>query len=419
MSGIKAGTFILLVTAAVISAGCSKSGAAAMAPQAPDVDVVTVVKRDLPVYHEWIGTLDGLVNAAIRAEVTGYLLEQSYREGAHVRKGQLLFQIDPRPFQATVDQAKAQVAEADGQSAQARAQLVQSRAELAAAEAAQRRTQLDEDRYVPLAKQNAVTQQDLDNARQNNLSAKAQVDGARAKIETAKAQIQAAEAAVGAAKAALETATVNLGFTRLTSPIDGIAGTAQVQTGNLVSPSSDPITTVSTIDPIKAVFTVSEQEYLAFSRHQAEVEDVPLELILADGSVYSRNGQFSFADRQVNQNTGAIRLTGLFPNHGNVLRPGQYARVRAAVHVQHDALLIPQRAVTELQGTYQVAVVDPGNKIRIATVRPGERLDSMWVIEQGLKPGERVVVEGVQKVGPGMPVNPKLVAVSDGSKGAE
>lgn len=419
MSGIKTGAFILFVAAVLVSAGCSKSGAAAMAPQAPEVDVVTVGKRDLPVYHEWIGTLDGLVNAAIRAEVTGYLLEQSYREGAHVRKGQLLFQIDPRPFQAAVDQAKAQVAQADGQSAQARAQLVQSQAELAAAEAAQRRTQLDEDRYVPLAKQNAVTQQDLDNARQNNLSAKAQVDGARAKIETAKAQIQAAEAAVGAAKAALETATVNLGFTRLTSPIDGIAGTAQVQTGNLVSPSGDAVTTVSTVDPIKAVFTVSEQEYLAFSRHQAEVEDVPLELILADGSVYSRNGQFSFADRQVNQNTGAIRLTGLFPNHGNVLRPGQYAKVRAAVQVQHDALLIPQRAVTELQGTYQVAVVDPGNKIRIATVRPGERLDSLWVIEAGLKQGERVVVEGVQKVGPGMPVNPKLVAVSDGSKGAE
>ena len=390
-----------------------------MAPQAPEVDVVAVEKRDLPVYHEWIGTLDGLVNAAIRAEVTGYLLEQSYREGAFVRKGQLLFQIDPRPFQAAVDQAKAQVAQANGQCAQAKAQLAQSQAQLVAAEAAQRRTQLDEDRYVPLAKQNAVTQQDLDNARQNNLSAKAQVDAARAQIETAKAQIQAAEAAVQAAKAALETATVNLGFTRLTSPIDGIAGAAQVQTGNLVSPSSEPVTTVSTIDPIKAVFTVSEQEYLAFSRHQAEVDDVPLELVLADGTVYSHSGQFSFADRQVNQNTGAIRLTGLFPNHGNVLRPGQYAKVRAAVQVRHDALLIPQRAVTELQGTYQVAVVDPGNKIRIATVRPGERLDSKWVIEAGLKPGERVVVEGVQKVGPGMPVNPKLAAISNASKGAE
>src|SRR5579883_1778689 len=264
-------TAFIVVAAALASAGCANSGAAAVPQQQPpEVAVVAVETRDVPVYHEWIGTLDGLVNAAIRAEVTGYLQQQSYREGAYVKKGQLLFQIDPRPFAAAVDQAKAQVAQANGQYAQAKAQLAEAQAKLVAAEAAQKRTQLDEDRYIPLAKQNAVTQQDLDNARQNNLSAKAQVDAAKAEIETSKAQIEAAEAAVQAAKAALETANVNLGFTRLTSPIDGIAGTAQVQTGNLVSPSSDPITTVSTMDPIKAVFTVSEQEYLAFSRHQAE-----------------------------------------------------------------------------------------------------------------------------------------------------
>ena len=410
----------VVVIAALASVACANRGAAAPAPQQPpEVEVTAVETRDIPIYHEWIGTLDGLVNAAIRAEVSGYLLQQSYREGAYVKKGQLLFQIDPRPFQAAVDQAKAQVAQANGQYAQAKAQLTESQAKLVAAQAAQKRTQLDEDRYIPLAKQNAVTQQDLDNARQNNLSAKAQVDAARAQIETSKAQIEAAEAAVQAAKAALETANVNLGFTRLTSPIDGIAGTAQVQTGNLVSPSGDPITTVSTMDPIKAVFTVSEQEYLAFSRHKAEVEDVPLELILADGSVYPHDGQFSFADRQVNPNTGAIRLTGLFPNHGNVLRPGQYAKVRAAVQVKKGALLVPQRAVTELQGTYQVAVVDPNDKVRIATVHPGQRIDSRWVIDDGLKPGEKVVVEGVMKVGPGAPVTPKLVALSDTSKGGE
>lgn len=411
---------LIVVAAAFASSACTNSGAAAAPPPPPpEVAVATVETRDVPVYHEWIGTLDGLVNAAIRAEVTGYLQQQSYREGAYVKKGQLLFQIDPRPFQAAVDQAKAQVAQANGQWAQAKAQLVQAQAQLAAAEAGQRRTQLDEDRYVPLAKQNAVTQQDLDNARQNNLTAKAQVDAARAQIETSKAQIEAADAAVQAAKAALETANVNLGFTRLTSPIDGIAGTAQVQTGNLVSPSSDPVTTVSTMDPIKAVFTVSEQEYLAFSRHKAEVDDVPLELILADGTVYSHSGQFSFADRQVNQNTGAIRLTALFPNHGNVLRPGQYAKVRAAVQTRHGALLVPQRSVIELQGTYQVAVVDPNNKVRIAPVHPGQRIGSMWVIDDGLKPNERVVVEGVMKVGPGAPVTPKPVAVSDETQGGE
>jgi membrane fusion protein (multidrug efflux system) len=283
----------------------------------PDVEVASVQTRDVPIYHEYIGTLDGMVNAAIKAQVTGYLLKQAYSEGSFVHQGQLLFQIDPRPFQAAVDQAQAQLAQANGQWAQAKAQLVQAEAQLTGAEAGQRRTQLDEDRYVPLVQQRAVTQQDLDNARQNNLAAKAQVDAVKAQIETAKAQIQAAAAAVEAAKANLETARVNLDFTHLTSPIDGIAGVAKVQTGNLVSPASDAVTTVSTLNPVKANFTVSEQEYLAFARHQAQVKDSPLELILADGSVYPQKGKFSFADREVNQNTGSITLTGLFPNPGN------------------------------------------------------------------------------------------------------
>jgi RND family efflux transporter MFP subunit len=404
------------LTLAVFTSSCTQSGAAApQQPPPPEVEVATVETRDVPIYHEWIGTTDGLVNAAIKAQVTGYLLQQSYAEGSFVRKGQLLFQIDPRPFDAAVNQAKGQLAQANGQWAQAKAQLVQAQAQLVAAEATQHRTQLDEDRYIPLAQQNAITQQDLDNARQNNLTAKAQVDAAKAQIDTAKAQIEAASAAAEAAQAALDTAKVNLDFTHLTSPIDGIAGTAQVQTGNLVGPSSEAITTVSTLDPIKAVFTVSEQEYLAFARRDAAVHDAPLELILADGTAYERKGKFSFADREVNQNTGAIRLTGLFPNPGNMLRPGQYAKVRAAVASRHGALLIPQRAVTELQGSYQVAVVDPGNKVRIATVEPGDRLNSLWVIDKGLKPGERVIVEGVQKVGPGVPVTPKLTA--DQAKG--
>jgi membrane fusion protein (multidrug efflux system) len=349
-----------------------------------------------------------MVNAAIKAQVTGYLLTQNYTEGSFVRKGQLLFQIDPRPFQAAVDQAQGQLAQATGQVAQAKAQVAQAKAQLTVAEANQRKTQLDEDKYTPLAKQQAVTQQDLDNATQNNLAAKAQIEAARAQVTTSTAQIEVADAGVQAAKAAVETAKVNLEFTRLTSPIDGVAGIALVQVGNLVSPAGSPITTVSTLDPIKAQFTVSELEYLNFSKVTSNgLKQMDLELILSDGSVYQRKGKFSFADRQVNQNTGSILLTGLFPNPGGVLRPGQYGRVRAAVGTHQGALLVPQRAVTELQGSYQVATVDRANKIAIQTVQVGDRLGSMWLITEGLKPGDRVVAEGVQKVGPGLQVNPK------------
>src|SRR4029077_1048792 len=216
--------------------------------------------KDVPIHREWIGTLDGMVNAAIKAQVSGYLLTQDYTEGSFVKKGQLLFEIDPRPFQAAVDQARGQLAQANGQLAQAKAQLVQAQAQLVQAQANQRRTQLDVDRYIPLAKQQAITQQDLDNATQNNLSALAQVEAGKAQVETAMAQIQAADAAVEAAKAGVEAARVNLGFTHITSPIAGIAGKAQVQIGNLVSSAAGPITTISTLDPIKAEFTVSEQE---------------------------------------------------------------------------------------------------------------------------------------------------------------
>lgn len=404
---LQIGIAALVTAAALMVTSCTKATSAAGPPPPPDIEVAPVEQKDVPIYHEWIGTLDGMVNAAIRAQVSGYLLTQKYSEGSFVKKGQLLFEIDPRPFQAAVDQARGQLAQANGQLAQAKAQLLQAQAQLAGAEATQHRTQLDEDRYIPLAKQQAITQQDLDNARQNNLASKAQVEAAKAQVETAKAQIQACIAGVEAAKAALETAQVNLGFTRLTSPIDGIAGVAQTQVGNLVSPATNAVTTVSTLDPIKVNFTVSEQEYLKFTRQDTSLKKLELELILGDGTIYPRKGKFAFADREVNQSTGSIQLTGLFPNPGNSLRPGQYGRVRAAVGIVDGALLIPQRAVTELQGNYQVATVDSQNKVGVATVKVGNRIGSLWVITDGLKPGQRVVAEGVQKVMPGMQVNPQ------------
>jgi len=392
--------------------GCSGTTSAATEPQMPppEVEVVRVQQKDIPISREWIGTLDGMVNAAIKAQVTGYLLTQNYTEGSFVRKGQLLFEIDPRPFQAALDQTQGQLSQSTGQLAQAKAQLIQSQAQLAQAQANQRRTQLDVDRYIPLAKQQAITQQDLDNATQNNLAAQAQVDSAKAQIETAKAQIQAADAAVEAAKAAVEAARVNLGFTRLASPIDGIAGKAQVQIGNLVSPAGGTITTVSTLEPIKAEFTVSEQEYLSFNRRAHDLNRLQLELILADGTTYPQKGKFLFADRQVDPSTGAILLIGQFPNPGNILRPGQYAKVRATVGTVENALLVPQRAVTELQGNYQVAVVGDGNKVAIENVKVGDRVGTQWLINEGLKPGQLVIADGVMKVRPGIQVNPKPFA---------
>jgi RND family efflux transporter MFP subunit len=351
-----------------------------------EVMVTQVQQKDVAIYSEWIGTLDGLVNANVKAQVTGYLLEQDYQEGSFVQKGQLLFQIDPRPFQAVLDQAEGQ--------------LAQAKAQLANAEAVQLRNQLDVDRYTPLAKEQAASQQDLDNAIQNNLAAKATV-------ATAKAQIQSAQAAV-------ETARLNLGFTRLVAPITGIAGIAQLQVGALVDTTSAPVTTVSTVDPIKVYFTVSESEYLDFNRRfptesgrAAELKRMPLDLVLADGTTYAHQGTVDYADRAVNQGTGAILIAGLFPNPGNILRPGGYGKVRAATRTESGALVVPQRAVTELQGSYQVAVVDSENKVSIRTVTPGDRTGSDWIIVKGLKAGERVVAEGAQKVRPGSQVNPK------------
>jgi membrane fusion protein (multidrug efflux system) len=306
------------------------------------------------------------------------------------------------------------LAQANGQLASAKAQLLQAEAQLAVAEANQGKAQLDVERYTPLAKEQAITQQDLDNAVQSNLAAKAQVQAAKAQVETAKSQIQTAGATVQAYQAASETAQLNLGFTRLTAPIDGIAGVAQQQVGALVSPAAGTVTTVSTLDPIKCYFTVSEQEYLAFHRRYntpetlaAERKNLDLQLMLADGMAHPHRGKFYFADREVNLRTGAIRIAGLFRNPDNTLRPGQYARVRFFTRSAQGALLIPQRAVSELQGGYQVAVVGADNKVDIRAVKPGDRVGPLWIIEDGLKPGERVIVEGLQKIRDGMQVNPK------------
>jgi membrane fusion protein (multidrug efflux system) len=374
------------VVASVIllsSVGCGKSEQPQARP--PEVEVVRVEQKDVPIWNEWVGTLEGLVNAQIKPQVTGYLLRQTYQEGSFVKKGQLLFEIDPRTFQAALDQTKAQLANAEGQ--------------LAQAEANQVKAQLDVNRYTPLAKEQAVSQQDLDNAVQGNVAAQAQVRAAKAQIDAATAQMAAAQ--------------LNLGFTKIVSLIDGIVGVAQAQIGDLVGPTS-LLTTVSTLDPIKVYFPVSERGYLNYIKEnpdavkRAEQErHLGLEMILADGSRYPHEGSFSFADRQVDVKTGTLRLQGLFPNPGNILRPGQFARVRAITTTKKGALLVPQRAVTELQGGYQVAVVGKDNKVEIRSVKVGERIGPQWIIEAGLKPGERVVTEGVQRVKAGMTVNPK------------
>ena len=386
------GVLGLIVLALIIGAVRPSSKALGAQPSTSDVEVVQVEKKDVPIYAEWIGTLDGLVNADVRAQVTGYLLKQGYQEGAFVKQGQLLFQIDPRPFQAALDQAQGQ--------------LAQAQAALANARAVQRRTELDVQRYTPLAEQQAASQQDLDNSVQNNLAA-------IATVETAKAQIKTYEAAV-------ETAKINLDFTRLVAPIDGIAGQAQLQVGALVTPGSGIVTSVSTVNPIKVYFTVGEPQYLAWrkrfptesSRLEAD-KGLRLQLILADGSTYPDVGKFYFADRQVDESTGAIRIAGLFPNPNNVLRPGGYGKVRAVIRSQAGALLVPQRAVSELQGGYQVAVVDADNKVDVRSVTVGDRVDNRWIIASGLNPGDRVVVEGVQRMRTGVHVNPKPFVAAD------
>jgi RND family efflux transporter MFP subunit len=365
---------ILFVLAAGLGVGlalaCQRK--AQPAPPPPEVEVVKVEPKDLPIQDEWIGTLDGSVNAQIRAQVTGYLQKQDYREGSHVKAGDLLFEIDPRPFQAVLDQARAKLA-------QDRALLGKSR--------------LDVQRYTPLAKERAISKEELDNAVQ------AERAGA--------AQVKADEATV-------ETARLNLGFTKISSPIDGLAGIALAQVGDLVSPSSGLLTTVSAIDPIRVYFQISESLYLTVSRDNPLIGQggSPLELFLANGSLYPLKGKVAFLDRQVNSATGTLQVVGLFPNPDSVLRPGQYARVRAETRVERQALAIPQRAVTQVQGSYQIAVVAPDDTVHTQSVKVGPQVGSSWIIADGLKPGDRVVVEGVQKIHDGARVKPKLVVNS-------
>jgi RND family efflux transporter MFP subunit len=362
-AGIRAARLVLflLQVTVVFVAGCGSPKAASPLP-IPEVEVASVIQKDVPIYSEWVATLDGYVNAQIQPQVSGYVIRQNYKEGSFVRKGQILFQIDPRPFQALLDQADAQVAQAEAQLG---------------------KTQMDVDRDTPLAKERAIAQSQLDNDIQAN---------------------RAAQAAVKAAKAQIEQAKLNLEFTDVKSLVDGITGIAQVQIGNLVNPTTI-LTSVSQINPIKAYFSISEQEYIHFAeRINAETQKEtpangpPFELILADGSLYPQKGEGLLTNRQVDVSTGSIQIVCSFPNPKNFLRPGQFGRLRAAPDVRHGALLVPQKAVSELQGNYQLAIVGAGNKVNIRPVRVGDRVGPMWIIESGVKAGELVVVEGLLKV---------------------
>jgi membrane fusion protein (multidrug efflux system) len=343
-----------------------KSSAPKAAPPPPDVLAQSVQQQTVPVYREWIGTTNGYNNAVIRPQVRGYILTRNYREGQVVQPNQLLFQIDPREFQAQVDQAAGQLAQA---------------------QAALGKTQLDVNRYTPLAKTGAVSQEELDNAVQANLANKAAVESARA---------------------ALEQAKLNLSWTKVLSPIQGVSGVAVAQIGDLVDPTTQ-LTTVSQVDPIKVVFPASEQEYLRYARrHQGEQPDNKdaMELHLSDGSIYPYRGTVSVIGREVDVRTGTIIVEALFPNPNNLLRPGQYAKVRAVIDEVPNALVVPQRAVQDLQGQYQVAVIAPDDVVQWRNITVGTRIDTDWVITDGLKPGERIVVEGLQKVRDGMKVAP-------------
>jgi membrane fusion protein (multidrug efflux system) len=358
----------LLAAVALLLGGCEKAPPMAFPP--PDVSVARVIQKDVPISGDWVATLDGYTNAQIQPQVAGYLVKQNYREGSQVHKGDVLFQIDPRPFQAVLDQAK-------GQLAQANAQLGLAT--------------LNVNRDTPVAKLHAIAQSQLDTDIQAKLSA---------------------EAGVQAAQASVEQAELNMGFTEVRSLIDGIAGIAQTQIGNLVSPTT-VLTTVSQVNPIKVYFPISEQEYMRIAGKipgsvdlLASNNTVPLTLVLSNGSEYSQKGTIIFADRQVDSQTGTIRIVGSFANPGNILRPGQFGRIRAVTENLHNALLVPQRAVTELQGSYQVAVVGADNKVNIRTIKVGDRVGSLWVVREGLKADERVITEGVMKVGEGAPVKP-------------
>jgi RND family efflux transporter MFP subunit len=354
------------------SLGCSSSSVRASNPPPPaEVEVASVTQKDVPVQGEWVGTLEGYVNAQISPQVSGYLIRQDYHEGAFVKKGQVLFEIDPRPFQAVLDRARGQLAQAEAQMANA---------------------ELNVKRDIPEAEAHAIPQSQLDTDTQ---------------------ALRAAKAAVEADQAAVEQASINLGYTKVVSLVDGIAGINTVQVGNLVGPTT-VLTAVSQVSPIKVYFPISEQEYLRmadgggpgsvdFITHASRT---PLQLTLADGSIYPHPGRIIFADRQVNTQTGTIQIVGEFPNPRSLLRPGQYARIQAPTGKLTGALLAPQAAVSQTQGSYQIAVVGSDNRVQLRSVQVGPRVGTLWVITKGLNPGERVVAVGADKTKDGDLVNP-------------
>jgi RND family efflux transporter MFP subunit len=391
---------LLLGVGVLLTAGCEKKQEAVVAAP-PDVDVIQVEQRNVPIVKEWVATMNGFVNAQVRAQVTGILMKQLYNNGDFVKKGAPLFQIDPRAFQAALDQSKADVEQAKGK-------LQQSEADLGVAQAHLGKTKLDVDRNTPLAKVGAISRQELDDSVQANLAA-------QANVEAAKAAIEASKAAILASRAAVDTAQLNLGYTAVASPVDGVAGINNAQIGDLVGPTAGPLTTISTVDPILANFNPSEEEYLLTTRagagsgkdSDAFLRRLEFTLQLTDGTIYPHKGHIYSVDRNVDVKTGSILVQTQFPNQGNILRPGGFGRVSTVARNQDGALLVPQRAVTDSQGTYLVAVVGSDNKVSIKTVTIGATVGDKWIISQGLKPGDRVVAEGIQKVKQGMAVNPK------------
>ena len=394
-------TAVILTVFCVLTAlsGCSKTSAAPpnAAPPALPVSAVRVQTADVPLSGEWVGTLDGYVNAQIQPQVSGYLVRQNYREGSHVTKGQVLFEIDPRPFQAAVAQAEGQLGQAQAQVGQAEGQVRQAQAQLELAE-------INLNRDTPLAQARAIAQSQLDNEKQ-------QAAQARASVSSAQSGVSAARGSVGAAEAALTTAKLNLGFTEVRSLIDGVAGQATTQVGNLVSPQS-VLTSVSQLDPIKVYFSITDNEYLSLSARARQSgadllhANVPLTLTLSNGQKYPHPGRIAFVDRQMNQQTGAIRIAATFPNPGGLLRPGQFGRVTAATEVRRGAMLIPQVAVQELQGIQQVDVVGPDNRVHVVNVTLGPQFGKDWIVESGVQPGNLVVTDNLQKLKDGAQVAP-------------
>jgi membrane fusion protein (multidrug efflux system) len=381
----------LLVLALGLVTGCGKGSATPGAPPALPVSVVQVEPSDVPVSNEWVGTLDGYVNAQIQPQANGYLIKQNYREGTQVAKGQVLFEIDPRPFQAALDQAKGQLAQAQGQVLQAQAQLGLA--------------EINVKRDTPLAQARAISQSQLD----NDVQTRAQTE----------AGVASAKASVAAAQAAVENAQLNLGFTHVRSLITGVAGQATTQVGNLVNTQS-VLTSVSQLNPIKVFFSISDAEYLALIQRARSAggdllkseNAIPLTLTLANSEVYPVKGHIEFVDRQMNPQTGAIRIAAVFPNPNNVLRPGQFGRVRGETQLHHNALLIPQVAVQELQGMQQVYVAGSDNKAHLTTVELGPQVGNNWLVEGGINAGDKVIVDNLQKLREGAPVNPHPAAAT-------